>query len=49
MNLWNDSELKWALESESKSEIEENICIIKIYTIKWITPLTPMDSNNLTP
>ena len=23
MNLWSVSELKWALESESKSEIEE--------------------------
>ena len=23
MSLWNDSELKWALESESKSGIEE--------------------------
>ena len=23
MNLWNDSERKWGLESESKSEIEE--------------------------
>ena len=24
MNLWNDSERKWALEAESKPEIEEN-------------------------
>ena len=30
-------------------KLKKNICIIKIYTIKWITPLTPMDSNNLTP
>ena len=48
MNLWTHSERKWALEPESKPEIEEWICIIKICPIKWIKPLTPMDTDNLT-
>ena len=30
MNLWTDSERKWALESESKPEIEENILLHKV-------------------
>ena len=49
MNLWNDSRRKWGLESESNRKLKKTICIIKLYPIKWITPLTRMDTNNFPP
>ena len=30
-------------------KLKESICIIKICPIKWITPQTPMDTDNLPP
>ena len=49
MNLMTDSERKWALEAESKPEIEENICILKICSNKWFKPLTPIGHNTHIP
>ena len=49
MSLWSDLGRKWALEPESKHEIEGNICIIKICPIKWFDALTPTDNNTLFP
>ena len=47
MNLWTDSERKWALESESKPEIEQNICFIKICPIKILKTPFPLEANKL--
>ena len=47
MNFWTDPERKWALEPESKPEIEENICFIKICPIKIPKTLFPLESNKL--
>ena len=47
MDLRTDSERKWALEAESKPEIEGNIFIIKICSNKWFKPLTPIGPNTL--
>ena len=49
MNLWTDSERKWALESESKPEIEENICFINLCPIKIHKTLFPLEVNNSSP
>ena len=49
MNLWTDSERKWALESESKPEIEENICFIMLCPIKILKTLFPLEVNNSSP
>ena len=46
MNLCNDLESKWPLISESKPENEENICVIKIWPIKWIIPLNGIELNH---
>ena len=35
--------------SNQNRKMKKNICIIKIYPIKWITPLTRKDTNNLPP
>ena len=40
----NGNELK---NPNQNPKLKESICIIKICPIKWITPLTPMDTNNL--
>ena len=46
MNLMTDSERKWALEAESKPEIEgKNLH----HTNKWFKPLTPIGPNTLIP
>ena len=47
MNLWADSKRKWDLESNSKSEIEENICFIKLCPIKILKTLFPLEANKL--
>ena len=47
MNLWTDSKRKWDLESNSKSEIEENICFIKLCKIKILITLYPLEANKL--
>ena len=47
MNLWIDSERKWAQEPNQNRKLKESICIIKICPIKWITLRIPMDTNNL--
>ena len=47
MNIWTDSERKWAVESESKPEIEENICFIKLSPIEILKTLFPMEDNKL--
>ena len=47
MNLWTDSKRKWDLESNSKSEIEENICFIKLCPIKILKTLFPLEANKL--
>ena len=47
MNLWTDSIRKWDLESNSKSEIEENICFIKLCPIKILKTLFPLEANKL--
>ena len=47
MNLWTDSERKWALESESKPEIDKNICFIKLSPIKILKTLFPLEANKL--
>ena len=49
MNIWNHSERKWALEPESKPEIEGIHLHHKDIPIKWITTLTQMDTDNLPP
>ena len=47
MNLWNDSERKWALEHELKPEIEGIHLHEKVCPNKWNKPQIPMDTNNL--
>ena len=47
MILWTDSERKWALESESKPEIDKNICFIKLCPIKILKTRFPLESNKL--
>ena len=49
INESHHSERKWALEPESKPEIEEIHLHHKDMSNKWITPLTPMDTYNLPP
>ena len=50
----NESQDSFGAEMSSSTRIKtrklkESICIINICPIKWITPLTPMDTNNLPP
>ena len=45
MILRKDSGRKCAPETESKPEIRENICIIELFLIQWITTLLPNDPN----
>ena len=47
MNLWTDSERKWALESESKPEIKERPLHHKDVSIKRLKALIPIDANKL--
>ena len=49
MNLWTDSGRKWALEPESKPEMEKNICFIKLCPIKILKTLFPLEVNNSSP
>ena len=49
MNLCTDSERKWALESESKPEIEKNICFIMLCPIKILKTLFAIEVNNSSP
>ena len=49
MNLMTDSEQKWALEAESKPEIEGKHLHQKICSNKWFKPLTPIEPNTLIP
>ena len=53
MNLWTDSERKWALESELKPEIDpklkKNICFIKLCPIKILKTLFSLEVNNSSP
>ena len=49
MNLWTDSERKWALESESKPEIEEKHLLHKLCPIKILKTLFPLEVNNYSP
>ena len=49
MNLSTDSGRKWAIEHESKPEIEVNISIIMLCPIKWFKRLSPIDTNTLVP
>ena len=41
---WNELE-----NPNQNRKLKKNIFIIKIYPIKWITPLTRKDTNNLPP
>ena len=49
MNLRTDSERKWALEPESKLEIEEKHLIIMLGSIKILKTLFPIEVNNSSP
>ena len=49
MNLRTDSERKWALEAESKPEIEGEHLHHKDMLNKWFKPLTPIGPNTLIP
>ena len=41
--------MKSTPESDQYPKFQKNICIIKIFPIKGIAPLTPKDNNNLPP
>ena len=43
MNLWTDSERKWALEYESKPKLKNNICFIMLCPIKILITLFPLE------
>ena len=47
MNLWTDSERKWALESESKPDIEEIHLLHNVMAIKILKTLYPLEANKL--
>ena len=49
MNLWTDSERKWALEPESKPEIEEKHLLHNVMLIKILKTLFPLEVNNSSP
>ena len=49
MNLWTDSERKWALESESKPEIEEKHLLHKVMSNKILKTPFPLEVNNSSP
>ena len=47
MHLWTDSERKWALESESKPEIEEIHLLHNVMAIKIHKTLYPLEADKL--
>ena len=49
MNLMTDSERKWAIQAESKPEIEGKPLHYKDMSNKWFKPLTPIGPNTLIP
>ena len=49
MNLWTDSERKWALEYESKPKLKKNICFIMLCPIKILKTLFPLEVNISSP
>ena len=50
MNLWTDSERKWALEPESKPEIEEKHLLHKVYVqLRYLKLYFPLKLTNSSP
>ena len=47
MNLWTDSERKWALEPESKHEIGEKHLLHKVMSNYLLKTLFPLEANKL--
>ena len=47
MNLWTDSERKWALESESDHEIEEKHLLHNVMSYKVLKTIFPQEANKL--
>ena len=46
MNLWTDWERKRALETNQNQKLKKKICIIKIFQIKCLIILTPIEAES---
>ena len=47
MDLRTDSERNWALDPNQNPKLKENIFIIKLWSIRWFKPQTPIGPNTL--